>query len=228
MTIHCAITYFDQSTHSAGFLIGSDSAAIIQPLFDKDAEGLELDVDKSIRGKNTIGFVRGSIELCPKNLTQTLIRSEFDSILRTLDTCFDDVYDGASYGFLSSMMLSRHVILVGKYSQENLELYTISNMRSNNNNIATLLYKITPSSYITEKKSMTRYAPSIKDYLVFSLNGRLTRPEAQKHIEKMLALDLENIRDVSSSGIIRKPRKPNVYALDFAGIRCCSIDILKY
>lgn len=87
ITIHCAITYFDPDTKTTGYLIGADGRAEIH------GKEETFQVDKSIRGKTTVGVIRGTF------LSQDgeKLQDCFLKTLQSLEDVFDTITEDKDY-----------------------------------------------------------------------------------------------------------------------------------
>lgn len=127
MTIHCAITYFDSENESVGYLLGSDSRVTIKEISGDSSQKKEIvfQVDKSFRGRETVGFIRGTILGDQNNPS-----AGFSRDMQSLENLFDDIEEGTDYSNVPLLQDSeQYVLMIGKQTNGFLDLYTVSNAR---------------------------------------------------------------------------------------------------
>ena len=213
MTLHCAITYFDPETKSMGYLLGSDCRAVAkQP--ERPSEEEVFSVDKSFKGKKTVGFIRGTL-----NVSGESAQESFSGALESLERAFDDIDEGVDYSGVSVLSSSRYVLLIGKKSLNALELYTVSNQRDREKNMAQLMFRLTPKMYSTEDHTRVWYSPNSRDYFVIEVSEKLDVNRARDFLEKMLAVPDAEVRELLSIKQGSDLGIPNIYQLDFQGIK---------
>jgi len=217
MTIHCAIMYFDSETESGGYLLGSDSRAAIEKLVDEVplSDKRILQVDKSFRGRRTVGFFRGALPGDENNP-----HDSFSRYMQSLENLFDDIDEGVDYSHVSLLNDSeKYVLLVGKQTDGFLDLYTVSNARENDQNIAKRLHRLTSDMYHTENKTMFWYAPNTVDYFMSSDRKKLDVKKAQDILEKFLTILSSDLKSTLEIEQDYEPGIPIIYRLNFQGIQ---------
>ena len=182
MTIHCAITYFDQKTESVGYLLGSDSRAVYSER--NSFIPIECQVDKSILGKRTVGFVRGHLRGNNKDFSETL---------KILENNFENIEEGRNYSNLHQLKnFESYVLMIVKQTPEALDLFTISNARESDLNVAKRLHRIIPQMFNTED-TWFWYAPYRLDYLELKTN-KMSFNEAKYSLKKLLTIYSKELR----------------------------------
>ncbi|MBI4144263.1 hypothetical protein HY486_03380, partial [Candidatus Woesearchaeota archaeon] len=216
-TIHCAITYFDPETKSAGYLVGSDSRAAIKVVAGEALKNIKkvFWVDKSFRGRDTIGVIRGRLLVKGREP-----QNKFSIVMQSLENLFDGIDEGADYSDVPVLGdFEQYILLIGKRTNSTLDLYTVSNIRKDNLNIAKRLHRLTPEMYHTENGTLFWYAPNTPDYLEIRLSKRCDAKEAQYFLEKLLTGPLSiSMKRVLKMDRGYDPGKPNIYRLNFQGI----------
>tara|TARA_Y100000310_G_scaffold345414_1_gene464726 strand:- start:5157 stop:5807 length:651 start_codon:yes stop_codon:yes gene_type:complete len=212
MTFHCAGTYFDDETQSVGFLIGSDSR-----MTTRDKSTLEIrtfQVDKSFSGRRTVGFIRGTV---PKDGCEP--EEKFKSEVDGLDDQFEEIDEGVNYSHISLLARSKkYVLLIGKQSNESLDLYTVSNQRKKDPHVAKRLHRITLEMYHTEETSLFLGSFNDRDYIDLDIMGRMDFNMAKTLMENCLRMNNDKAKELLRVPLDYEPGEPNMYKLSFQGI----------
>jgi hypothetical protein len=204
--------YFDSESESVGYLIGSDSrAAAIKPLSDQRV----FQADKSFCGKNTVGFIRGTL-----SGTEAELQDGFFGRIQSLEEVFDDIDEGVDYSHVPLLKDSNmYALLVGKQSNASLDLFTVSNAREKDPNTAIRLHRLTPQMYHTENHALMWYALFTRDYVVMRSEKKFGIKEAQELLVKLLTIPSDDLRQKLGVELDYEAGKPNMYRIDFQGIQ---------
>lgn len=213
MTIHCAISYFEEN--SGGYLLGCDST--LQRVRTKGSS-IEIvgsiSVDKSFRGVCSLGFVRGAGR--PK--TSEPLGTQFAAAMRSLDFRFDTIEPGKFYEDLPSL-LQEYVLLIARQQAERLELFTISNQRKEKeeNHRARPLHQLERATLSAEQESIVFYAPCTPYYFQMKFEERYGFVRAKKILEQLLTE--RSVINTNPQQPMYDPGKASLFAVDFTGIR---------
>ena len=213
MTIHCAISYFEEN--SGGYLLGCDSTLQRVRTNGSSIEVVDsISVDKSFRGACSLGFVRGAGR--PK--TSEPLGTQFAAAMRSLDFRFDSIRPGEVYNDLPSL-LQEYVLLIAKQQAERLELFTVSNQRKKkeHNHRARLLHQLEQTTLSAERASVVFYAPCTPHYFQMKFEERCGFVRAKKILEQLLTE--RSVINTNPQQPIYDPGKASLFAVDFTGIR---------
>jgi len=208
MTIHAAMIYSDSDR--IGFLLGSDTNAAYK-IVGTDVKSGPFHVDKSIRGRKTIAFIRGVI---PGLLDNPI--GSFNEVTSSLENVFDDVEENTDYSHLQILTeASTCAFLIGKRTDDALELYTLSNSRDTNPNTANLIHRIQPQS--KPNGTLFWYAANSNNYYFFR-GDKVVNFNQAFHRMRLLLQPPSELLTIVGLEPSYQPGNPTIYRLGFDGI----------
>lgn len=202
MTLHCAVSYFDEKSRTFGYLIGSDSNAQIPELEETDF------VNKAIIGKRSIGFIRGKVTVRSDDPVKN-----FAKRLKSLEGCIDKIEEGQDLPKKMKMHEGEQFyLLMAKRSKDLLGLYSVR-VGYESHNRCKKMHEMRFDSYETIDKSKVLYAPLSSQFVVADISARVTFDQGMNLITEFLTLSTDRLRK-TMVGDDYEPGPANIYKID--------------